>query len=65
MKNSKLIVQIAGKLVVEGLTPEVVTKEKAVKKTMNCVCSILIHQEIDRNFDDIVTVMAGMTVTLN
>lgn len=62
MKNSKLIQQIAGKLVVEGLTHDFVTKEKAIKKTMNCVGSTLIHQEIERNYDEIVHVMATMTV---
>lgn len=62
MKNSKLIVQIAGRLVVEGLTHENVTKQKAITKTNNCVCSTLIRIEIERNFDDIVSAMAGMTV---
>lgn len=62
MKNLKLIQQIAGKLVVEGLTHDFVTKEKAIKKTMNCVGSILIQQEIERNYEDIVKAMAEMTV---
>jgi len=62
MKNSKLIVQIARKLVVEGLTHEVVTKEKALKKTINCVGVILIHQKIERNYDAIVSAMVSMTI---
>lgn len=62
MKNYKLIEQIAGKLVVDGLTPDFVTKEKAIKKTMNCVGSILIRQEIERNYQEIVLAMAGMTI---
>ena len=62
MKNQKLIQQIAGKLVVEGLTPDFVTKQKAISKTMNCESATLMHQEIERNYDDIVVVMAFMTL---
>lgn len=63
MHKVSLINSIAGKLICEGLNHEVVTKEKALKKTSNCALVVQIHQVIEKQYNDIVSAMAKMLTT--